>query len=111
MVRAAQRSSEVRAKYPEENFEPANSESATLLGTPKFIYGNHNFLMANGESEDDRKFKIRNMSSAAFEIILCFIYTRTLGNKEINNDMWLELLKGTQKLELDLLRKMCANRP
>ena len=63
------------------------------------------------EGEDNRKVKIIDLSSAAFESILPFIYKENLGNEEIKNDMWSELLKGAQKLELAVLRKIFANYP
>jgi len=53
---------------------------------------------------------LSELSSAAFKYILRFIYRGTLPTEDLDNDMWTELKQGAEKLQLDLLRRMCDER-
>ena len=56
------------------------------------------------------KVYLSDLSSAAFKHILQFIYRGTLPAEDIDNDMWKELKQGAEKLQLDLLKRMCEER-
>ena len=59
---------------------------------------------------EDMEFHIPDISSAAFKKILRFLYTGTLPTDDIQNEMWMELLRGAVKLQLDLLKRICEER-
>ena len=59
---------------------------------------------------EDMEFHIPDILSAAFKKILCFLYTGTLRTDDIQNEMWMELLRGAVKLQLDLLKRICEER-
>ena len=59
---------------------------------------------------EDMEFHIPDISSAAFKKILRFLYTGTLPTDDIQNEMWMELLRDAVKLQLDLLKRICKER-
>lgn len=59
---------------------------------------------------DDTKFDVSDLSSAAFEKILRFMYTGTLQSADIPREMWDELLRGADKLQLEHLKRICEEK-
>ena len=53
---------------------------------------------------------LSELSSAAFKYILQFIYRGNLPKEDLDNEMWTELKQGAEKLQLDLLKRMCDER-
>ena len=67
------------------------------------------FQAATKECEIGKVF-LSDVSSEGFRNILEFIYRGTLSTNDIENDMWTELKQGAEKLQLDLLKRMCEER-
>ena len=59
---------------------------------------------------EDSKFDISDLSCAAFEKILRFMYTGTLALADIPREMWDQLLRGADKLQLEHLKWICEEK-